>query len=151
MLAGHARALAEGIDAAIVGWVERAVSEVMARSGLPLDDGTRDAARRAGEQARLEVGGRVRDLLAEDVDAQRANPLALLRGMVRYPTAVLRAAGAPPSPRDAVAREQFPDDDYDLTPAGFADVHPDLHEPGITWGAAKAHVVLRRRRLEGRR
>ena len=26
-----------------------------------------------------------------------------------------------------------------------------LHEPGLVWGAAKAHVVLARRRAEGRR
>jgi hypothetical protein len=40
---------------------------------------------------------------------------------------------------------------YDLTPASFADVDPALHEPGLVWGAAKAHVHLARRRREGRR
>ena len=45
----------------------------------------------------------------------------------------------------------FPDDPYDLTPGSFADVDPSLHEPGLVWGAAKAHVVLARRRREGRR
>ena len=43
----------------------------------------------------------------------------------------------------------FPDDDYDLSPATFADIDESLHEPGLVWGAAKAHVVLTRRR--GRR
>ena len=33
----------------------------------------------------------------------------------------------------------------------FADVDPTLHEPGLRWGASKAHVVLLRRRAEGRR
>jgi hypothetical protein len=33
----------------------------------------------------------------------------------------------------------------------LGDVRPDLTEPGIAWGAAKAHVVLARRRAEGRR
>ena len=27
-----------------------------------------------------------------------------------------------------------------------ADLAPELHEPGLVWGAAKAHVVLARRR-----
>ena len=43
------------------------------------------------------------------------------------------------------------DDDYDLIIADFADLTPDLAEAGIAWGAAKAHVVLARRRREGRR
>jgi hypothetical protein len=150
-LAAYASALADGVDAALPGWVEGAVARVLEGAGLAADGEVAERARRAGQAARVEVGSRVRDLLATDVDRQRANPLALLRTAVRYPTEVLRSVGAPPVARDAVAREQFPDDDYDLTPAGFADLHPDLHEPGLTWGAAKAHVVLRRRRLEGRR
>jgi hypothetical protein len=38
-----------------------------------------------------------------------------------------------------------------LGPATWSDVHPDLQEPGLAWGAWKAMVVLRRRRDEGRR
>jgi hypothetical protein len=37
-----------------------------------------------------------------------------------------------------------------VVPASFADLDSTVHEPGIVWGAAKAHVVLRRRRAEGR-
>ena len=40
---------------------------------------------------------------------------------------------------------------YDLSPASFADLAPALKEPGLVWGAAKAHVHLSRRRAEGRR
>ena len=36
-------------------------------------------------------------------------------------------------------------------PATFADLDPDLGSAGIAWGAAKAHVILARRRSEGRR
>jgi hypothetical protein len=88
----------------------------------------------------------LRDLLRADVDDQRTNPLAILRGAVRYPTGVLRAAGVPPVERDAHAVALFPEDDYDLSPAAFADLGPSVHEPGLRWGAAKAHVILRRRR-----
>jgi len=47
-----------------------------------------------------------------------------------------------------VAAEAFPDDPYDLTPGSLADLDPELVHAGISWGAAKAHTVLRRRRSE---
>jgi hypothetical protein len=53
--------------------------------------------------------------------------------------------------RDEFSERNFPDDTYDLTPASFADVDPSLHEPGLEWGAAKAHVHLARRRRQGTR
>jgi hypothetical protein len=74
----------------------------------------------------------------------------LLRAAVRIPTGVLAAAGVAPVDRDDFARRNFPDDPYDLTPASFADVDESLREPGLVWGAAKAHVHLARRRDEGR-
>ena len=52
----------------------------------------------------------------------------------------------PPVERDDFAREAFPDDDYDLTPASFADVDPSLFEPGVAWGAAKAWTHRQRHR-----
>ena len=52
--------------------------------------------------------------------------------------------------RDRFAEQTFPDDVYDLVPASFADVDPSLHEPGLLWGAAKAHTVLVRRKGLGR-
>jgi hypothetical protein len=148
-LAAYARALADGVDGALAGWVTRGVEEVLTAQGLPVEEETRRRARAAGEQARADIGPRLRRLLAADIDDQRTNPLAVIRGATRYPTEVLRAAGARPVPRDEQARRHFPDDEYDLTPATFADLDPALHEPGLVWGAAKAHVHLRRRRSRG--
>jgi len=74
----------------------------------------------------------------------------LLRAAVRYPTAVLRAAGVPPVARDDQQVHLFPDDDYDLAPANFADVDPALAEPGLVWGAAKAYVHLQRHKRVAR-
>lgn len=150
-LARHATALADGVEAALPGWVERCVEARLRASGHPLTDDVRAAARRAGERARAEVVPAVRDLLGRDVDQQPTGPLALLRGAVRYPTEVLARAGVAPVARDEVDQRLHPDDAYALSPASFRDVDPALHEPGITWGAAKAHVVLARRRREGRR
>jgi len=101
--------------------------------------------------AASDVGPRIHALLALDIDEQRVNPLALVREAVRYPTEVLRAAEVRPVHRDEFAARQFPDDDYDLTPTSFGEIDPDLHEPGLVWGAAKAHVHLSRRRAAGQR
>jgi hypothetical protein len=146
-LRGHADALLAAVVRALPGWVERSVAERHGQwTGAPLPARIQDEARRAGEEAVTAVEPELRRLLATDVDAQRTNPLAILRSAVRYPSAVLRAAGVPPVLRDAHAEALFPEDVYDLSPAAFADIHPSVHEPGLVWGAAKAHVVLARRR-----
>jgi hypothetical protein len=108
----------------------------------------RDAVDRAGQAAVADVGRRVGDLLALDIDEQWTNPLSIIRSAIRYPTEVLAEVGAAPVPRDDQARRFMPDDVYDLAPAAFADLHPDLHDLGIRWGAAKAHIHLQRRRAE---
>jgi hypothetical protein len=151
-LAAYATALADGVDAALAGWVERVVEQRHVeglRRRPPAE--VREAAGRAGAAARRDVAPRVRALLALDIDEQRTGPLAVIREAVPYPTEVLRAAGVPVSRRDELAARQFPDDVYDLVPATFADLAPALHEVGLVWGAAKAHVHLARRRAEGRR
>jgi hypothetical protein len=145
-LAGYARELADAAEGAIPGWVERKVGEVLAAQGLGLDADGQAALAAAAQAARDDGMPRLRALLDADIDEQRTNPLSVLRSLVPHPTAVLRAAGARPVPRDEFAERNFPDDVYDLTPASFADVDPSLHEPGLVWGAAKAHVHLRRRR-----
>ena len=91
-----------------------------------------------------EVASELRALLEADIDAQTTTPLSLLRQAVRFPTEVLRAGGVPPVQRDSFAEASFPDDDYDLAPASLADVDPDLLEPGLAWGAAKAMAHRRR-------
>jgi hypothetical protein len=150
-LARYAAALADRIDEAIPGWIDRSVRRVMADQGIAVDDLAAERIRDAGRAARESGGRRVRDLLATDIDSQAANPLAVLRSLVPHATAVLASAGARPVARDEFSLRHFPDDVYDLTPASFADVDPALHEPGLVWGAAKAHVHLARRRREGRR
>lgn len=150
-LSRHAAELADGIEAAIGPWVERSVAEVARRWDPQVAPELQAAAVAAGRSAAREMGPRVRELLAADVDQQRTGPLALLREAVRHPTAVLVEAGVPEVDRDEFAVRAFPDDVYDLSPASFADLDPALHELGLVWGAAKAHVILARRRREGLR
>ena len=102
--------------------------------------------RAALDQAAAEVVQQLRALLGVDITDQPVGPLEIIRRSVRVPTDVLRQVGATPVPRDDFAIQNFPDDEYALTPASFADIDPSLHEPGLVWGAAKAHVHLRRRR-----
>jgi len=143
----QAAALADAIDAALPGWVERSVARVMTAWKGELDDEVRAAAADAGRQAVAEVGPQVRALLEADIDEQATTPLSLLRGAVRFPTAVLQAAGVPAVRRDEQQERLFPDDVYDLAPATFADVDPDLAEVGLAWGAAKAFVHLQRHKV----
>jgi hypothetical protein len=127
--------LADAILAALPGWAERVV---VARGG-PGDPGAA-----AGRDAARAIEPDLRSLLAADVDEQHANPLAIVRRAVAWPTAVLRDAGVPPAARDDFARSHFPDDDYDLTPMSWADIGDELAERGVLWGAMKAHLHMKR-------
>jgi hypothetical protein len=145
-LARYGAELAAGVVRALPGWVVRCVvgraEAWQPGRGEPLVA----AAEEAGRQAAREQGAAVVALLATDVDDQATGPLAIVRTAVVHPTRVLAGAGVPAVERDEFAERAFPDDVYDLAPASFADLDPELHEPGIVWGAAKAHVILRRRR-----
>ena len=126
----HGALLADAVTDAIPGWVQRCVD----RYAPGLD------ASAAGAAAADEVGPRLRALLTADVDDQRGNPLALVRDAVAHPTGVLRDHGIPSPSRSRFDEEHFPDDPYGLVPMTWRDVDESLHEPGIVWGAMKAHV-----------
>lgn len=127
-------ALADAVLAAIPGWVQRSVD----RFAIGLDAGD------AGRDAVAAIDPPLRALLAADVDDQRANPLAIVRDAVRFPTAVLAEAGVAPPVRSRFDVEHFPDDPYGLVPMTWRDIDESLHEPGIIWGATKAMAHRRR-------
>ncbi len=145
-LAAYATALADAVDAALPGWVERAVAFIAAAWFGSVPDEIAAAARDAGRRAAEEVGSSVRDALLADPDRGGPNPLAVLRDAIRFPTAVLREADVPPVERDPFVEDRFPDDDYDLVPSSFADLDPALHDLGLAWGAARAFVHRARHR-----
>lgn len=146
----YSEQLVTAVDRVIGPWVERCVVSIARTQGLELRADDRERVTRAVDAARRDVHERLIALLDLDVDAQRGNPLDVLRGAVVHPTAVLRELGAQPIRRDEFAERLFPDDVYGLSPAAFADVDESLVEPGIIWGAWKAKTVLERRRSEGR-
>ena len=93
----------------------------------------------------------MRALLETDIDAADVrNPLELLRGATEHAHEALARIGVPSVVRDDFSERSFPGDSYDLMPATWSDVDPSLHEPGLTWGAAKAFVHKARRRAGGR-
>ena len=134
----YAKALADGIEAALPGWVERSVLTTLDRQGVVAGSAVVDDAVAAGRLARDDVGAAVRDLLARDLDDQPTTPLSLLRAAVQYPTGVLQRAAAAPVARERFDVERFPDDPYGLTPATFADIDAELAALGFAWGAWKA-------------
>ena len=140
-LDGYAVDLATGVAAAIGPWVRNSIARIADQWQTGLSAQLTDAAQAAAEAATAAVAPAVHQLLAQDVELQRSNPLAIVRRAVRYPTEVLADAGVPPVVRDAFAVETFPDDLYDLTPGSFTDLDESLGETGIAWGAAKAFVI----------
>lgn len=146
----YSAALLAAVDVAVAPWIERSVCGLVSAYRGSCGDATKDAARQAGERARADVHRQLNELLATDVDAQRANPLDILRRSVRHATDVLRQEEVPEVVRDEFAERTFPDDVYGLVPAKWSDIDPALHEPGMAWGAWKAHQHLSRRRQQER-
>lgn len=146
-LAQSASRLVDAVAVALTPWAERVVAERWSawQGSTPPGD-LREAARRAGELAQRAVVPALRELLSTDVDGQWTSPLAIVRRATAPVTEVLQAAGVPEVERDPQAERLFPDDRYDLVPAAFADLDPAVHDAGLVWGAAKAYVILARRR-----
>lgn len=90
------------------------------------------------------------NFLGTDVDAQRTNPLHILRQSTRLANEVLAEVDAQPSGRDEFEVAAMPHDVFSIGPLTWRDLSEDVHEAGITWGAWKAAVVLSRRRNEGK-
>ena len=143
-LSAYATALADGIERALPGWVRRSVARVMTADAGYVPEEVVAAASHAGAAAQAEITPALRRLLTSDIDEQTTTPLALVRRAVRYPTEVLEQAGAAPVRRDEFSMRAFPGDVYGLTPATLTDLDPELAEPALAWGAAKAFVHKRR-------
>lgn len=128
-------------------WMRSLVDRVLTEQGLASMVDTERMDRAISESGRrllAEVG----DLLARDAWEQRRNPLELVRQATVGLTTELAAAGARPVARDEFKERSFPDDVFDLAPATWSDVHPDLHEVGLEWGAWKAAAIITYRKSQ---
>jgi hypothetical protein len=147
-LADAANSLASAFERSLGPWVKGAVAH---RHQEPLSPATVADTEAAAAEASDRIACEIRKLLETDIDTQWTSPLAIARQVVPLATEVLQRAGVSPIPRDPNASRLHPEDLYDLTPGTFADFGAQVHEPGITWGAAKAYVHMSRRKAEGRR
>ena len=146
-LAAFAEHLIEQVDTSIDGWVTRSVLAAASAGGVAVIE---DDLASVIEQTRAAAMPEIRRVLRADVDTGAGSPLAALRNAVGPMTNHLDRWGAARPRRDEFLERQFPGDPYRLGPAAFSDVGEDLHEPGLVWGAARAHVHLRRRRESDR-
>ena len=134
-LAAYASALADGIEQALPGWVERSVERLlMAYRGSVLP-GEREAAARPAWPRATPSARRCARLLLTDIDDQAREPVGGgAHARCGSPTDVLREAGVPPVVRDEFAERQFPDDVYDLSPASSPTSTPPCTTPGSRGG-----------------
>ena len=146
VLAAAGAALGDRVVAAVPGWVERRVRDLLVAFHGSADPPALEQAREAGRRAAEEVEPELRRLLAADVDRQWTNPLTVVRRAVRFPTEVLAAAGVPPVVREEYDEAHFPEDVYGLTPRTFTDLDPSLGDVALVWGAAKARASMVRHR-----
>lgn len=131
-------------------WLLELVDRVVSSQGLG-DSIDIQRIDRVVAAARAELLAALADLLALEAWEQRRNPLDLVRSATAPLTAELVSCGARPVTRDEFKERSFPGDVLDLAPATWSDVHPDLHEIGLEWGAWKAAAIIAHRRsLEGR-
>lgn len=137
-------AFANGIEAHLAEWTERNVRQLAAAAGVPDDREVASVAADAGRRCRAEVGPRIRELLAMDIDDQPATPLVMLRQAVSYATTALASLGVPEVHRDQFEQRSFPDDVYGLSPATISDLDESLGELAIMWGAGKAYLHKQR-------
>lgn len=141
LLVEHAVALRDAMVRLVPQWIENVM---LARAPEPDSAPTREAVTRLQSEATRHAIPELTRLLDSDIDQQWSSPLEIVRSLVPAITAELRDLDAPVVRRDARSVELLADDLYGITPATFADIDESLHPLGLGWGAAKAHVHLRR-------
>lgn len=126
-------------------WLRGLVDRVVTSQGLT---GAIDPERidRVVDSVRQDLLVALASLLELEAWDQRRNPLEVVRGATVPVTSELAVWGARPVSRDEFKERSFPGDVFDLAPATWSDVHPDLHEVGLEWGAWKAAAIITHRK-----
>ncbi|MCU1364907.1 MAG: hypothetical protein JWL72_809 [Ilumatobacteraceae bacterium] len=144
----YVQLLADAAHAVVPQWLVRCVVETAQRMRVPPSAAlVADAEEMSRVTAPL-VLAELDALLDTDAEAQRTNPLSILRAAVRHPNEVLARHHVPMPQRTEFEQRNFPADVYSLSPATWTDVDESLQEPGLIWGAWKAKTILDRRRGE---
>lgn len=136
--------LVSALDGAIPQWL----ATISTQRGYPLaveDPLVVDVHATMMHDLRDAYGGDGAEASAVPLDSVR-NPLDILRRGVGPLNERLAAEAIEEPQRDEVQRELFPDDLYDLAPGAFVELGDAVHNAGLRWGAAKAHLHLIRHR-----
>ncbi len=142
--------LFDAVMEAIPGWVQGRIVEIAAAEHGTCPDALLASLSDIGSATADIVANDLAQLLSTDVDAQKTNPLQVLRSATSVATDALQAAQVTPVRRDEFEVRAMPNDVYAIGPLTWRDLGESVHEAGITWGAWKAAVVLSRRRDEGK-
>ena len=135
---------ADQLAAALPDWIDRIARQRMLEGGVLVDERSDGLIADCAAATSKILAAKVRAAVLADVDSASGSPLAVVRDGVGPLNDLLTELGVGASARDRTMIEMFPDDVHDLGPASFSDISADLHDPGITWGAARAHVHLKR-------
>ena len=149
-LSEYSQRLFDACVVAVPEWITNRIHNVCLMSSgiIPEIVTTKVAGVAQATQAQVQID--LKALLSVDVDAQRTNPLQVLRGSTLMATALLIEAGIPPAQRDEFEVRSMPDDMFALGPLTWRDLGDDVHDAGIEWGAWKAAMIISRRREEGK-
>ena len=146
----YAQSLYDAVEAAVPGWVTRRIHAVLQMSSSGDTASVHGQLEKIAEETKQFVTTELFQLLIADVDAQRTNPLHILRRSSLIATRALQQANISPVHRDEFDKSALPDDVYAIGPHTWRDLSEEVHEAGITWGAWKAATVIQRRRSEGK-
>lgn len=134
----YGQVLYDAISKAIRPWLN---DQVLHRV-MVLDDEMAEAI----EISAVQVEKSIAELAAADVDTPLSGPLERIRQGVEPLNAMLDQRGVEPPLRNAMDKQMRPGDHHALGPMTFRDLGDTVHDAGISWGAAKAHLHLQRRR-----
>lgn len=149
-LGPYSQALFDAVVDAVPAWITRRLHEIVQLAASGNKDAVMNEVTQVAHQTHRFVSEHLLELLSQDVDAQRSNPLHILRRSTSVATAVLHSAHIPSVHRDEFDRSALPDDVYAIGPHTWRDLSEEVHEAGITWGAWKAATIIQRRRAEGK-
>ncbi len=134
-------ALVDAVDVAIRPWLLDVLAD---RFGGDIPPASQQRAQAAVEAAATEANRLLTELATADPAMPLSGPLERLRRSVTPVTDLLVDAQVPRPRRDPVDIEMRPDDLYAIGPLSFTDLSAEVHDAGITWGAAKAYVHTQR-------
>lgn len=133
--------LVAAVDTAIRPWLLDVLAH---RFGGDIPPASQQRAEAAVEAAAAEAHRLLTELATADPATPLSGPLERLRRSVSPVTDLLGEAQAQRPRRDPVDIEMRPDDVFAIGPLAFTDLSAEVHDAGITWGAAKAYMHTQR-------